>query len=56
MKKMYNKNLEISIHLRLSKKDFEFLCAYSNLYNMSVSDVIRMLVSNYRRSIESISE
>lgn len=51
---MYEKNLNKDMHLRLSDKDMEFLQKLSEERNMSISEVIRSLIGEYRRSLETI--
>lgn len=51
---MYEKNLNKDMHLRLSDRDMEFLQKLSEERNMSISEVIRSLIGEYRRSLETI--
>lgn len=51
---MYDKTLNESIRLRLSKKDLEFLQGLSDEREVSVSECIRFIIGEYRRSLKSI--
>lgn len=52
---MYNKNLTEEFRLRLSEKDMDFLKELSNERAVSVSECVRSIISEYRRSIEMIN-
>lgn len=47
---MYEKNLNDSFRLRLNSDDMEFLKFISSEYNISVSEIVRNLICNYRLS------
>lgn len=49
---MYVKNLTEDLRLRLSKTDMDFLRGMSATRNSSVSECIRSIIGEYRRSIE----
>ena len=51
---MYEKNLNEVVRLRLSENDMEFLKELSNKRCCSVSEVIRSILGEYRRSLETI--
>lgn len=52
--KMYQKNLTEDLRLRLSKKDMDFLRDLSEERSCSVSETIRYIVGEYRRSLEQL--
>lgn len=52
---MYNKNLKEDLRLRLSGTDMDFLRALSDERGCSVSEVIRSIIGEYRRSIEAVN-
>lgn len=55
---MYAKNLTEDLRLRLTSRDMEFLRDLSYSRGLSVSEVIRSIISDYRRSclaLEAIS-
>lgn len=52
---MYKKNLTEDLRLRLSVKDMEFLRSLSEQRSISVSEVIRSIIGEYRRSLETVS-
>ena len=51
---MYDKNLSKDMHLRVSEKDMDFLQKLSEERNISISEVIRNMIGEYRRSLETI--
>lgn len=51
---MYNKDLCEDLRLRLSKKDMDFLRDLSSERACSLSECIRSLIGEYRRSIEAM--
>lgn len=51
---MYEKNLTESVRLRLSTKDMDFLRELSESRSVSVSECIRSIIGEYRRSLETI--
>lgn len=51
---MYSKNLCEDLRLRLSKQDMDFLRNLSNERAVSVSECIRSIIGEYRRSLESL--
>lgn len=51
---MYTKNLKEDLRLRLSKDDMDFLRELSSKRCVSVSEVIRSIIGEYRRSLEAI--
>ena len=51
---MYNKDLKEDLRLRLSKTDMDFLRELSSSRSVSISECIRSIIGEYRRSLESI--
>ena len=51
---MYEKNLTEDFRLRLSKKDMDFLRSLSVNRGQSISECVRSIIGEYRRSIETI--
>lgn len=51
---MYQKNLSEDLRLRLSTKDMEFLRGLSEERSVSVSEVIRSIIGEYRRGLETL--
>lgn len=51
---MYEKNLTEDFRLRLSKKDMEFLRKISADRSQSVSECVRGVIGEYRRSLETL--
>ena len=51
---MYNKDLTEDFRLRLSKKDMDFLRNISEERNQSVSECVRYIIGEYRRSLETM--
>lgn len=51
---MYEKNLKEDLRLRLTKTDMDFLRKLSEDRAVSVSEVIRSIIGEYRRSLETI--
>ena len=51
---MYEKNLSEDFRLRLSKKDMDFLRSLSSSRAQSVSECVRSIIGEYRRSIDTI--
>ena len=49
---MYEKNLTEDFRLRLSKKDMDFLRELSDQRGISISECIRGIIGEYRRSID----
>lgn len=45
---MYLKDLDIKINLRLSSEQMNFLIKMSELYGVSVSAFLRMMIDKYR--------
>ena len=52
---MYVRNLSERLILRLCSKDMEFLRDLSSRRSVSVSECIRSIIGDYRRSFESSS-
>jgi len=52
---MYEKNLTEDLRLRLSKNDMDFLRKLSSERSVSVSECIRSIIGEYRRSLESLN-
>jgi len=51
---MYEKNLTEDLRLRLSTTDMDFLRSLSAKRSVSVSECIRSIIGEYRRSLETI--
>ena len=51
---IYEKNLTEDLRLRLSPSDMDFLRDLSIKRQISVSEVLRSMISEYRRSLETI--
>lgn len=51
---MYEKNLKEDLRLRLTKVDMDFLRSLSEQRGVSVSEVIRSIIGEYRRSLETM--
>lgn len=52
---MYEKNLTEDLRLRLSKTDMEFLRELSVQRSLSVSQCIRSIIGEYRRSLDLVA-
>lgn len=52
---MYEKNLTEDLRLRLSENDMNFLRQLSADRSVSVSEVIRSIIGEYRRSLDAVS-
>lgn len=51
---MYEKNLTEDFRLRLSKKDMDFLRSLSANRGQSISECVRSIIGEYRRSLDTI--
>ena len=51
---MYEKNLSEDLRLRLSKNDMDFLRELSAQRSVSVSECIRSIIGEYRRSLDTL--
>lgn len=51
---MYSKNLTEDLRLRLSSNDMNFLRDLSSKRSVSVSECIRSIIGEYRRSLETL--
>lgn len=51
---MYEKNLTEDLRLRLSKTDMDFLRSLSAKRAVTISECIRSIIGEYRRSIETM--
>ena len=51
---MYEKNLTEDLRLRLSKNDMDFLRELSAQRSASVSECIRSIIGEYRRSLDTL--
>lgn len=51
---MYKKNLSEDLRLRLSKNDMDFLRELSEKRSVSISECIRSIIGEYRRSLEAL--
>lgn len=52
---MYNKDLSEDLRLRLSKKDMDFLRNLSDDRAISISECIRSIIGEYRRSLDAMN-
>ena len=52
---MYDKNLTEAVKVRLSSKDMDFLRDLSSKRSVSISECIRVIIANYRRSFDSFN-
>lgn len=52
---MYQKNLTEDLRLRLSTSDMDFLRQLSETRSSSISEVIRSIIGEYRRGLETLS-
>jgi hypothetical protein len=51
---MYEKNLTEAVRLRLSTEDMDFLRELSSQRSVSVSECIRSIIGEYKRSLELV--
>lgn len=51
---MYNKDLTETVRLRLSNTDMDFLRTLSDERNSTISECIRSIIGEYRRSVDTI--
>lgn len=51
---MYEKNLTKDVRVRLSERDFDFLSQLSADRAQSVSELLRYIVGEYRRSVQTM--
>ena len=51
---MYSKNLTKDLRLRLSEIDMDFLTELSKERTVTVSECIRQIIGEYRRSLETM--
>lgn len=51
---MYEKNLTEDLRLRLCKSDMDFLRKLAAQRSVSISEVIRSIIGEYRRSLDMI--
>lgn len=51
---MYEKNLTEDLRLRLSATDMDFLRALSKERSVTVSECIRSIIGEYRRSLKTL--
>lgn len=51
---MYEKNLTEDLRLRLSKTDMDFLRNLASSRSCSVSECIRSILGEYRRSVDTL--
>lgn len=51
---MYEKNLKEDLRLRLSENDMNFLRDLSSKRGISISETIRQIIGEYRRSLETL--
>lgn len=51
---MYEKNLTEDLRLRLSKNDMDFLRELSAQRSVTVSECIRSIIGEYRRSLDTL--
>lgn len=51
---MYSKNLTEDLRLRLSETDMDFLRGLSETRGTTISEVIRSIIGEYRRSVDML--
>ena len=51
---MYGKNLKNDVRIRVSNRDFDFLKGLADDRGDSISEVVRSIIGEYRRSVETI--
>lgn len=51
---MYHKNLTAEFRLRLTEKDMDFLRSLSDERGVTVSELVRSIIGEYRRSYQAI--
>lgn len=51
---MYEKNLKEDLRLRLNSTDMDFLRVLSSQRGVSVSECIRSIIGEYRRSLDTL--
>lgn len=51
---MYEKNLTEDLRLRLCKNDMDFLRSLADKRSVSISECIRSIIGEYRRSLEAV--
>ena len=51
---MYEKNLSKDLRLRLTETDMDFLRGLSEKRSLSISECIRSIIGEYRRSLETM--
>ena len=51
---MYGKNLKNDVRIRVSDRDFAFLKGLSDDRGDSISEVVRSIIGEYRRSVETM--
>lgn len=51
---MYLKNLTCDFRLRLTQDDMEYLVKLSNERKVSVSEIVRTMISDYRRKFMGV--
>lgn len=49
---MYNKDLNRDLRLRLSENDMNWLISLAEQRNISVSELLRSIIGEYRRSLD----
>lgn len=52
---MYEKNLKEDLRLRLTSTDMDFLRNLSSQRGVSVSECIRSIIGEYRRSLDTLN-
>ena len=52
---MYNKDLTEDFRLRLSQTDMDFLRSLSEERNITISNLVRSIIGEYRRSLETMA-
>lgn len=51
---MYKKDLKEDLRLRLSKNDMDFLRSLSEQRSVTISECIRSIIGEYRRSLRAV--
>lgn len=52
---MYTRNLTKDLRLRLSERDFTFLATLADDRGISISELLRSIIGEYRRALDAMS-
>jgi len=53
--RMYTRDLDCPLRLRVSQRDYAFLVNLADEKHLRVSDVVRNIIGEYRRSLDTIA-